>query len=122
MTSTFMIILLQWSNLLESKLAKNMETFNEVITLLTLYLLMCFCDFVGDAETRAECGKGFIAVLIFYASVHMYLLFGDVFGKIRHKIRKKYYDRIRLKHAANLKEKEKEKNLLSHINVEGRTQ
>ena len=102
MTSTIVIIILQWSNLLDSKFATNMETFNEVITLFCLYLLICFSDFVGDFETRAECGKGFIAVLILYAGVHMYLLIGDVYRQIRHKIRKMYYDNKKKKHAANV--------------------
>ena len=93
MTSVFVLILLWWSRPLESKFATCMETFNEIITLLTLYLLMCFSDWVADPLIRNECGKAFIAVVILYAAVHIYFLLADVLGKIRHSIRKKYYTR-----------------------------
>ena len=82
MATVFVIILLQWSRPLESNFATNMETFNEVITLLVIYLLMCFSDFVGDPTMRNECGKAFIAIVIFYALVHITLLFKDVIAKL----------------------------------------
>lgn len=93
MTSVFMIILLWWSRPLESKFATCMETFNEVITLFTLYLLLCFSEFVPDPKVRNECGKAFIAVIILYAAVHIYFLIADVLRQLRHTIRKKYYER-----------------------------
>lgn len=79
-----------------------METFNEVITLFTLYLLMCFSDFVPDPQMRNECGKAFIAVVILYAAVHIYFLMADVLGQLRRTLRKKYYNRRNKKLMAKL--------------------
>lgn len=104
MTCTVMIIILQWSNLLDSKFATNMETFNEVITLFILYHLMCFSDFVPEPETRAEMGRVFIGIMCFYCIVHLYFMFGDVIRKLWNKIRSKYYTRKRKKHAAKMRE------------------
>ena len=92
MVSVSMMILLQWARPLDSALANNMETFNEVATLLVLYLLMCFSDFVASPETRNDCGKVFIALVAIYAIVHFAVLFGDIYTKIRLSIRKKYYN------------------------------
>ena len=92
MVSVSMMILLQWARPLDSALANNMETFNEVATLLVLYLLMCFSDFVASPETRNDCGKVFIALVAIYAIVHFAVLFSDIYTKIRLSIRKKYYN------------------------------
>ena len=100
MTSVLVMILLQWTRPLESNFATNMETFNEVITLLVLYLLMCFSDFVGDPTMRNECGKAFIAIVVFYALVHITFLFWDVFAKLILSCRKCYYRRKHKKHLA----------------------
>ena len=75
MISVLMIIFLQWFRPLESDFATNMETFNEICTLLVLYLLMCLSDFVPDPTVRSECGKVYIALIIFYVLVHFYILF-----------------------------------------------
>ena len=81
-----MIIFLQWHRPLESNFITNIETFNEVITLNTLYLMMCFSDFIPDPVIRAQCGKAYIALIIFYALVHFYFLFSDAFKKRAGKI------------------------------------
>ena len=60
MISVCMMIFLQWARPLDSAFANNIETFNEVVTLLVIYLLMCFSDFVISPETRNDCGKVFI--------------------------------------------------------------
>lgn len=78
MTSVFMIIFLQWTRPFESNFATNMETFNEVVTLLTLYLMMCFTDFVPDPAIRSECGKIFIGIICAYAVVHIFFLTVDL--------------------------------------------
>ena len=106
MITIAMIILLQWTRPLESEFATNMETFNECVSLLILYLLMCFSDFVGDPMIRNDCGKAFIAVFIFYVCVHMSILFYDILGKLYHKARKIYYDRRNKKLLAKQAEKE----------------
>ena len=83
MASTCIIILLQWNRTLTSNFATNMETFNEVISLIILYILLCFSDWVPDPETRNDCGKVFIAVVGFYLLVHIYQLLADVFRRCR---------------------------------------
>ena len=84
-----------------------METFNEVITLLVLYLLMCFSDFVYDPTMRNECGKAFIAIVILYALVHLTLLFKDVIAKLILSCRKRL---IRCKKSKKKSEKNEDKN------------
>ena len=106
MATVFVIILLQWSRPLESNFATNMETFNEVITLLVIYLLMCFSDFVGDPTMRNECGKAFIAIVIFYALVHITFLFKDVIAKLILSCRKCF---LRCKKNKNKSKKNKHK-------------
>ena len=49
----------------------------------TLYLLMCFSDFISEPMIRSLCGKAFIAVICLYAAVHIFLLFYGVFEQIR---------------------------------------
>ena len=45
-----MIICLQAAKPLNSDFANNMATFNEVFTLIFLYMLLCFTDWVTDPE------------------------------------------------------------------------
>ena len=51
-----------------------METFSEVTTILVLYTMMCFTDFVEDPLMRNKCGKIFIGVTCVYAAVHIVFL------------------------------------------------
>ena len=64
-----------------------METFNECVNLVILYMLMLFSDYVGDPETRSNIGVVYICVIIFFASVHLSLLFGDSFKKVYRKLK-----------------------------------
>ena len=105
MTTVLMIIFLQWTKPLESEFATNMETFNEFVSLMILYLLMCFSDFVGDPMIRNDCGKAFVAVFIFYVAVHMSILFYDMFGKLYQKARRIYYNRRNKKFMTKLEAK-----------------
>lgn len=83
-----------------------MELFNEVITLFTLYLMMCFSDFVVDPETRSFCGFGFIGVISLYAAVHIMFLLTGVYMQIRHLVRSKYYARRNKKILARRKQQQ----------------
>ena len=112
MTSVFMVIYLQWSRPLDSRFANNMETFNEVISLFTLYLLMCFSDFISDPMIRSLCGKAFIAVVCLYAAVHIFLLFHGVYQQIRFLCKKCYmkcFGKKLLAKAIQKRKEEKEK-------------
>jgi hypothetical protein len=91
MISIGMIILIQWARPLDSNFSNNVETFNEVVSLCTLYLMMCFSDFVADLEIRNQCGTVFIVVLCLYAAVHIFFLVINLCIQIRHFIRRKYY-------------------------------
>ena len=51
-----LIIFIGWHRPLDSRFANNMELFNEVTTLGSLYLVMCFTNFVWDPVTRSICG------------------------------------------------------------------
>ena len=93
LTSIGLIILVGWYRPLVSSFANNMELFNEIITLCTLYLMMCFSDFVVDPETRSLCGFSFIAVICLYAATHIFFLLTSVYRQMRHLIRSKYYAR-----------------------------
>ena len=88
-----MLILVGWVRPLDSNFANNLEIFNEWITLMTLYMLMCFSDFVGEPEARSTCGYWFIGTVCLYALVHFYFLFKDVFVKLYNLIRGCYYKR-----------------------------
>ena len=84
-----MIIFLQWYRPLKTNFANNMETFNEVGNLFTLYLLMSFSDFVPDAETRNKIGLFFIVYLSFFALVHICILIKNSLGNIKDWLKKK---------------------------------
>ena len=78
MISVGVIILIMWYRPLDSKFANNIETFNEVVTCWTLYLMMLFSDYVPKAEDRNTFGIAFIVVLCGYAGVHFTFLFLDM--------------------------------------------
>ena len=89
--SVFILIFLGWSRPLDSNFANNMEIFNEVIGILTLYCLMLFSDYINDPAARAVCGYAFIAIVCVYAAVHIFFLFQDTCCNIYQAIRRKYY-------------------------------
>ena len=88
MISVFMVILIGWFRPLDSKFANNIEIFNEIISIFTLYMMMCFSDFVPKAEDRSNIGIYFISILGVYAFVHFTFLFLDLGAKIKGAIRK----------------------------------
>ena len=57
-----MVIFIQWFKPLNSEFANNMETFNECTMICMNYLLMCFTNFVPEAETRSEIGFVYIGL------------------------------------------------------------
>ena len=71
--STIMIIFLQWFRPLDTKFANKIETFNEVSNVVTFYILMCFSDYVGKADTRSTCGVYFIVYMSLFIAVHKFL-------------------------------------------------
>ena len=66
-----MIIFLQWSQPLESRFSNNLETFNECTTILILYTVLCFSDFVDSSLTRSKVGLVFVGIISFNVLVHI---------------------------------------------------
>ena len=93
MTSVGLIILVGWHRPLESAYLNNIELFNEGITLIALYLLMCFSDFVPEPEARSNAGLAFICSLCLYAAVHICFLITSTCASIWYSLRKVYYQR-----------------------------
>ena len=72
--STACIIVVGWYMPYDSLKANRLELFTECVTLGVLYTLIMFTDFVSDPETRYSCGKVFMALMVLYTVVHVYLL------------------------------------------------
>jgi len=69
-----MVILLQWFKPLESTLANNLETFNEILTLALLYQVMLFSNFQPDLDMREGIGHFTIGMISFHALVHLFFM------------------------------------------------
>ena len=95
-TSIFMIIIYQWTKPFESNFATNMETFNEMTTLILLTLLFLFSDFVAAPEDRSMIGMTFIIIMCVYMAVHLFFMLWDIMcDKCRLRIKRCY---VRCKH------------------------
>ena len=69
---------------MDSNFALYIETFNEVITVFTLYLMMSFTDAEPDVGIRnAIYGGFFIGVIGIYLCVHLTILFADVCKQLK---------------------------------------
>ena len=53
MMTVGLVILIGWYKPFHSRFVNRMELFNELAALVTLYLMMTFSDFLGEAETRS---------------------------------------------------------------------
>ena len=82
-----MIILLQWFRPFDDAFSNNVETFNELITMMILYMLFLFTDFVGKPDTRRLLGFAYIGVILVYSLVHLTILFSDSYRKVKKRIR-----------------------------------
>lgn len=71
---TAVIIIYRWKQPLDSKSATQIETLNEVITLLVLYHILCFTAFVPEPETRRIMGFSYIGSLCVLAIVHIFIM------------------------------------------------
>ncbi len=68
--SLSLIMFIQLTKPLDSKFANFIETFNEVITLIFLYILMSLTEFVPLAEDRDMVGDYYIGLVLFFVSFH----------------------------------------------------
>ena len=64
-----------------------METFNEVTTIIVLYMFMLFSDFIGDPLVRSFIGQTYIVVIIAFAACHLipvfYVTLKQIFRRIK---------------------------------------
>ena len=102
--SLAMSIYLQWFKPLESNFANNIETFNEVTTIVLTYFLLCFSDFVPEPETRSELGIHYNNTTFLNMAVHLYIMLRGSFLAVRLSCRKRRYNKL-VKKAQENKEK-----------------
>lgn len=88
--SVALIIFNNLAEPLESRFARNMENFNEMISLCIIYLMMAMSDGNPDVHSRQIYGKCFIGVVCVYLGVHMPVLLVDVCSKIKLKLKSKF--------------------------------
>ena len=63
-----------------------------MITVYTIYIMMCFTDFVNDPSMRNDIGYAYIITLVaLYSLVHNYILCKGSYMRCRHDIRKRKY-------------------------------
>ena len=87
----FMLCFILWYRPFESKLVTNIEIFNEICNMLTLYLMMAFSDAQPDIYARnLVYGNMFIAVISVYLALHVTLMFADICSKIKGACKKIY--------------------------------
>ena len=60
-----------------------METFNECTTLVALYLLMCFTDYVSSPVDRDMIGNYYIAAVLIFIGIHMFLMLAAITQNLR---------------------------------------
>jgi len=75
--SVFMIIFLLTYWPFESFFAVRMAVMDECTILVLSYFLLCFTDFVPEAESRSEIGHVYIAVVLSNVLVHFIFLMHD---------------------------------------------
>ena len=79
--SVFMIIFLLTYWPFESFFAVRMAVMDECTILVLSYFLLCFTDFVPEAETRSEIGHFYVAVVLVNVLVHFIFLLLDIGSK-----------------------------------------
>ena len=93
---------LQWFRPLESEFANNIETFNDITVLVLTYFLMCFTDFVPDAEMKSEMGLYYICIGLGNMATHLFIMFGSSFIACRLSCKKKRHKKMLKKHLEKL--------------------
>lgn len=107
--STSLIMFLQWDRPLENRFAAGLQTFNECTTLIVLYLVLCFSDFVETAQTRSSLGLVFIGVVSFNVVTHIINMFIQICCKTRMRART-WWHNFRVKEELELRaQREEEK-------------
>ena len=72
---------------MDSPFTNTMETFNEVMTIFSLYFLMYFTNFVEDAIIKYTFGSYFMVLISFYLLVHVIFIMNDMLRLIIRKLK-----------------------------------
>ena len=83
MSSTWMIIMLQWFKPLDSNWAVWVETVNEYTTLILLILLMCMTNFLPDLNVKHEIGTVYIVIICIFLTFHLIPIILKVIKQLR---------------------------------------
>ena len=75
----------------ESHTITKLEIFNEIVAINLCYLMLCFTDWVGEADTRYLVGWVFIGIICSHLFTHLVLLLHNSFMVIKEKKREKKY-------------------------------
>ena len=68
-----------------------LELFNEIISIMLLYVMFTFTDWVPLAETRYYIGWVFITIIVAHLMTHMFLLIADSVSNCKKKQKEKKY-------------------------------
>ena len=85
---TAKIIYLLWFMPFEETLVNLLEVMNEITTILMLYVMLTFSDWVPSPELRYQLGWIFIGVLVLNTVVHIYFLISGLYREWRLKWRR----------------------------------
>ena len=108
----FSIIFVYINRPFEEDIANKLDMFNEVTTVVLLYMIYNFSDLIPDEENRYLVGYFFVAILFINLSVHLTLIGISIFRDLR--------DKFKEWHVKCQKRKEKDKHQKSkRIIVEG---
>ena len=78
-----------WYRPLAGRQTNLFEVYNDYTLLLLTYLLWCFTDIVGEAETRHALGFVFIAVSLTNVAVHVIFMASGSFSTLKDKCKKR---------------------------------
>ena len=81
-TTMVLVVYLLWWRPFERNFDNGIEVMNEMSSLLLLYLLMTFSDWIPDVELRHAIGWLFIGIICFNLSIHIYFLTRTIVRRI----------------------------------------
>ena len=98
--SVAFVIVTQWSQAFKTTFVNKIETFNMVVQVLLIYMLMCFSDFTDGPVIRHELGKVFVGILSGFIIVHVVIMTVNLCLSIKRSCKKRAKRRMRQKIAS----------------------
>ena len=80
---------LLWYKPFEDSRVNKLEVMNEATNFIMLYHVMCFTDFVPEAEDRYQIGWSFLFFIIVNLLVHLSLLIIDTIKQVKDSVKEK---------------------------------